>query len=155
MNRHLKVGLVVVAVAGVGFVGGFFVGVKEGVWQFFLLESSTKATLLTYELQDLRAGNTKKIIDVKEIELDGELVRFGDFRREGRPWVFWFQDGYERDHTKYMKRVAAYRKQYPPFAPTFAPTLDYGKDNTMKEELEKYAQEVKAVTAEVLKEYGE
>jgi hypothetical protein len=151
MNRYLKVGLVVFVGVCAGFAGGFFVGVKEGVWQFFLRESSVKASLLTYELQALRAGNTKKIIDAKEIELDGELVRFGDFRREGRPWVFWFQDGYERDHTKYMKRVAAYRNQYPPFAPT----LDYGKDNPMKEEFEKYAQEVKAVTAEVLKEYGE
>ena len=151
MNRYLKAGLVTVTIAGVGFVGGFFVGVKEGVWQFFLLESSAKAILLTLELQDLRAGNTKKIIDTKEIELDGELVRFGDFRREGRPRVFWFQDGYVRDHTKYMKRVASYRKQYPPFAPS----LDYGKDNPMKEEFEKYAQEIKAITAEVIKEYGE
>lgn len=84
MNRYLKLGLALIAAVGVGFVGGFFVGVKEGVWQFFLLESSVKASLLTYELQALRAGNAKKIIDAKEIELDGELVRFADFRREGR-----------------------------------------------------------------------
>lgn len=49
-----------------------------------------------------------------------------------------------------MKRVAAYRKQYPPFAPP----LDYGKDNPMKEEFEKYAQDVEAITAEVLKSMG-
>lgn len=151
MNRNFKVGLAAVAVAVVGFVGGFFVGVKEGVEQFFLLESSVKASLLTFELQALRAGNSKKIIEAKEIELDGELVRFGDFRSQGRPWVFWFQDGDDRDHTKYMKRVAAYRKQYPPFTPT----IDFGKDNPMKEEMEKHAAEVNKVTAEILKEYGE
>ena len=151
MNQYLKVGLLLLAVGVAGFVGGFFVGVKEGVWQFFLLDSSAKASLVTYELQALRAGNAKKIIDSKEIELDGELVRFSEFRREGRPWVFWLEDWNERDHTKYMKHVAAYRKQYPPFTPT----IDFGKDNPMKEEMEKHVQEVKNVTAEILKEYGE
>lgn len=149
MSRSLKAGLLFISVAGVGFVGGFFVGAKEGVKQFFLLESSVKASLLTFELQALRAGNAKKIIDSKEIELDGEVVRFAQFRREGHPWIFWLEDGYERDHTKYMKRVAAYRKKHPPFIPS----LEFG--NEMKEEMEQYAQEVKAETAVVLKEYGE
>ena len=151
MNQYLKVGLLLLAVGVAGFAGGFFVGVKEGVWQFFLLDSSAKASLVTYELQALRAGNAKKIIDSKEIELDGELVRFSEFRREGRPWVFWLEDWNERDHTKYMKHVAAYRKQYP----SITPTIDFGKDNPMKEEMEKYVQEVENVTAEILKEYGE
>jgi hypothetical protein len=151
MSRYLKVGFLLLAVGAVGFVGGFFVGAKDGVWQFYLLDSSAKASLLTYELQTLRAGNAKKIIDSKEIELDGELVRFAEFRREGRPWIFWLENWNERDHTKYMKHVAAYRKQHPPFTPT----VDFGKDNPMKEEMERYAKEVKAVTAEILKEYGE
>lgn len=142
--------MLLLAVGVAGFAGGFVVGVKEGVWQFFLLDSSAKASLLTFELQALRAGNTKKIIDTKEIELDGELVRFGEFRREGRPWVFWFEEWNEREHTKYMERVASYRKQYPPITPT----IDFGKDNPMKEEMEKHVQDVKNVTAEILKEYG-
>ncbi len=151
MNRNFKVGMALLAAVLVGFVCGFFIGVKDGVWQFFLLESSVKADLLTHELQALRAGNAKKIIETKEIQLDGEVVRFSEFRREGRPWVFWFQDGYERDHTKYMKHVAAYRKQYPPFVPT----IEFEKENSMKEEMQEFSEQVKTVTAEILKEYGE
>lgn len=70
-------------------------------------------------------------------------MRFAEFRREGRPWAFWLEDWNGRDHTKYMKRVAAYRKQYPPFTPT----IEFGNDNPMKEEREKHVQEVNAVTA--------
>jgi hypothetical protein len=153
MNRYLKLAFLLLMVGGVGFVGGFFVGAKDGVLQFFLLDSSAKASLLTYELQSLRAGNAKTIIEAKEIQLDGEVVRFAAYRREGRPWVFFLENWEERDHNKYMKRVAAYRKQYPPFIPT----VDFGTNNPMKEdkdEMEKYAQEVKDVTAEILKEYG-
>ena len=151
MNRYLRVALLLLAAGGTGFAGGVFVGAKDTVWQFVLLDSSAKASLLTYELQALRAGNIKRIIDTKEIELDGELVHFAEFRREERPWIFWLYGWKEREHAKYMKHVASYRKQYPPFTTT----IDFGKDNPMKEEMEKHVQDVKNVTAEILKEYGE
>lgn len=121
-----------------------------GVHQFLLLESSVKATLLASELKGLRADRVKQVINAKEIELDGEVVRFSHFRREGKPWIFWPRDGYERDHTRYMQNVAAYRKEHPPVIPT----LDFGENNPIKGEMTAFGKEVKDVTNDVLKEYG-
>ena len=149
MNNYLKISLIALLAATAGFGGGFLLGVDQGVKQFFLLESSVKASLLTFELQALRAGNAKKIIDLKEIELDGEVVRFAQFRREGYPWIFWLQEGYERDHKKYMERVAAYRKQHPPYIPT----LRIGEESPMKMEADEFAKEVTRTTGEIIKEY--
>lgn len=49
-----------------------------------------------------------------------------------------------------MKRVAAYRKQYPPVIPT----IDSDENNPIREEMERYKQDVKNITAEILEEYG-
>ncbi len=152
MKKYAKFGLLIVAISMMSFAGGFFVGVREGLKQFFLLESSVKASLLTYELQSLRAGNAEKFMNTKEIELDGQLILFSKFRHEGHPWIFLFEgeDWQGRDHAKYMKRVAAYRKQYPPVIPT----IDSGENNPIREEMERYKQDVKNITAEILEEYG-
>jgi hypothetical protein len=150
MKQSVRFALILFAVGGACAAGGYLLGVSQGLEQFFLRESSVKASLLAYELEALRAGNIASYINSKEIELDGEVVRFAQFRREGRPWVLRLQAGYERDHTKYMEHVAAYRKLHPPAVPA----LGYEKDHPMKSEMEQFAKEVTAATSALVKEYG-
>ncbi len=144
--------ILIAVVAGViGLVGGFVVGVRDGVSQFFLLDSTAKASLLTFELQALREGNVKTIIEAKEIELDGEVVRATELLRAGRPWIFWPNYEYERDHERYLKRVASYRQEYPPVVPT----VEYAPNSTIREEMEAFADDVKESTRQIISEYGE
>ena len=148
MNR-LPITLIVIILLIAVFTGGFYTGVNEGLKQSFLLGSSVKASLLTHELRSLRAGDIETNITTKEIELDGEVVRYTQSLKEGRPWVLWQADGYELDHDKYMSNVAKYRNEYSPVIPT----LSYEKENPMKEKMEKYKKEVVKSTELILNKY--
>jgi hypothetical protein len=141
------VALVACAVAA-GTIG-FFAGVRAAVWEHYLRDSSAKASVLTHELRILRAGKTDMLIEAKEAELDGEIYTFGRYLEEGRPWVFWPESS-AYDHDKYMRNVAAYRKQYP----AVAPTRDPGKDNPNAEQMRSYARDVARRTQEILQKYG-
>jgi hypothetical protein len=148
MSSRLKLVLALIGAAGVGTVCGFLLGVRVGVWQFGLLDSSAKASLVTYELQALRAGQTDKIVRAKEISLDGEVLMFCRFLEEGYPWLFWPQNHYF-DHARHMKHVANYRKQYPPVAPS----MEFAADNPMRDELISYGQDVAGCTKQVVDRY--
>jgi hypothetical protein len=75
MNRRpLFAWLGIATAVIVTFGAGLYVGVILGVDQFQKLDSSAKASVLTTELRALRAGDVEKIIQVKEIELDGKLA---------------------------------------------------------------------------------
>ena len=148
MNRFGII-LITIALILTAYTGGFYTGVNEGLKQSFLIGSSVKASLLTYELNSLRAGDIETNITTKEIELDGEVVRYTRSLKEGRPWVLWQAEGYELDHDKYMTEVAKYRKKHP----AVIPTLIYEKENPMKDEMEKYKKEVVKSTELILKKY--
>ena len=148
MSSRLKLALALVAAAGVGTVCGFILGVRVGVWQFGLLDSSAKASVVTYELQDLRSGHTDRIVQAKEISLDGEVLMFCRFLEEGHPWLFWPQNHYF-DHARYMKHVANYRKQYPPVTPT----IEFAADNPTRDEMKNYGQDVADCTKQVIEKY--
>lgn len=137
------------ALCGIGVLAGFIVGVHQGVEQFHLLDSSAKASLLTYELQALRAGKVEAIIKSKEIELDGAVVGFARFQASGHGWLFWPRD-VQRDHRRYMEHVASYRRQHPPVIPS----LEYTVENPTKVEMESFGEEVAEATAKVLREYA-
>jgi hypothetical protein len=151
MKRTIYISLILIIVGVLGATIGFFAGVNEGIKQFFMIESSVKASLLTHELRSLRDNDLETSITSKEIELDGEVVKFTKFQREGRPWVFLFLGGVERDHEKYMRNVASYRKEYP----AVLPTIEYSNDNSMKEEMEQYKKKVVEATESVVNEFGE
>jgi hypothetical protein len=104
----------------VAFGGGVYVGGIFGVDQFHKWESAARASVLTTELRALRAGNTDKIIQMKEVELDGSVVSAVAFQESPmRSLLSSFM--YPYDQTQSLKRVAQYRKQYQPVAPTIAP----------------------------------
>jgi hypothetical protein len=131
------------------FGGGLYVGVIVGLDQFHKLESSAKASVLTSELRALRAGDIEKIIQMKEVEVDGSVVSALAFQESGMPWLFW-PYMHSWDHTQSLKRVAQYRKQYPPVAPSIAPAV--GADDPA--DLRGFAHEVNRSTQVLIERYG-
>lgn len=139
-----------------GFVGGYFVGVADGVKQYRLLMSSVKASILTYDLQALREGHVEHVINTMEIDLDNQIVMFSRFKREGRPRGVLVESEYvddpkALDHDKYMARVADYRSKYP----SYTTTLQYKNgEGDYDEEVLAYQKEVREAVNTVLEEYG-
>ncbi|MBW9262209.1 MAG: hypothetical protein K1564_11620 [Candidatus Thiodiazotropha sp. (ex. Lucinisca nassula)] len=151
MKSPVHIIIIMAIVVCIGTTVGFFLGVNEGIKQYFMYESSVKASLLTHELRDLRENNLETSITTKEIELDGKVVDFTRFQKEGQPWVLTFYRSVEIKHEKYMKTVAAYRKIYP----SVVPTIDYSKNHMMKERMEQHKTNVVIATRSILNEFGE
>jgi hypothetical protein len=133
----------------VAFVAGLYAGVILGVDQFQKLDSSAKASVLTGELRALRAGDVEKVIQSKEIEVDGGVVRALEFQESGMPWLFW-PYMHSWDHTPSLQRIANYRKQYPPVVPKLVPAA--GADDPA--DLRGFALEVTRSTEMLLERYG-
>ena len=139
---------VVLAIA-VSFAAGLRTGATVGAEEFAKMDSSAKASVLTSELQALRAGNVSKIIEVKEIEVDGNVVKAIEFQKSGMPWLFWPNDG-AWNHARSLGYVAQYRKQHPPVAPKFAPSVGAPDPG----DLRSFATDVERSTKELLERYG-
>ena len=67
----------------------FIIGVHVGSHQLLLMDSSAQAVLLANELKAIRAGTAEKLIEKKEIELDGKVVWALQFEEYGHPWMFY------------------------------------------------------------------
>jgi hypothetical protein len=141
----LGVGLAVV----VGFAAGVYFGVILGIDQFQKLDSSAKASVLTGELRALRAGDIEKVIQTKEIEVDGNVVAALMFQESGMPWLFW-PYAHSLDHTWSLKRVARYRKEYPPVVPKLVSTTDSHEGYDPRP----FAQDVTRSTEILIERYG-
>ena len=133
----------------VAFAAGLYAGAIVGVDQFLRWESAAKASVLTTELRALRAGNIETIIQTKEVEVDGSVIRALAFQESGMPWLFWpYLPSY--DQALSLKRVAQYRKQYPPVTPTIAPAP--GADDPA--DLRGFAHDVNRSTQVLIERYG-
>ncbi len=109
-----KRSITLVATAGLfALVAAFLVGVRVGVNQFMLMESTIKATMLVGELKALRSGNkTEELINSKELELDTQVFLYAHLLKSGHPWLFW-PDSKSFEHERYLRNIAAYRKDFP------------------------------------------
>ena len=91
----------------------FKIGLHLGPIMLEDLDSSAKAALLVHELTALRSGKADAIIRLKEIELDGQVVRAIRCQEDSCGSLLWPVNGaYEAD--RQLRQVAAYRKTYPP-----------------------------------------
>jgi len=141
--------LAVVLLITLSVVAGLKIGVHVGQREFLLQEGSVKSALLVHELRALRGGHAEKLIEAKEVELDGEIVKALEFRDSGHPWLLWPLDGgYE--HTRYLRSAAKYRTEYP----AAVPELQFGEKTPMADEMNSYAQLVRDRTQELLRDYG-
>lgn len=131
------------------FLAGMMTGAHVGPREFAMQEASVKATLLVSELRLLRAGQSQKLIQNKEIALDGEIVKALAFRESGSPWLFWpLNPNYE--HSRYLRAVAAYRAEHPPMVPQ----LPVAEQTPMTDDMKSFALQVRDRTQELLRDYG-
>ena len=141
--------LAIVLLVALGFLAGLKVGAHAGQAEFVMREGSVKAALLVGELRALRGGNSMKLIEAKEVELDGEIVKALAYRESGHPWLLWPFDG-AYEHARYLRSAAGYRSEYP----ASVPQLPIGEGNPMADEMNSYAQLVRERTRELLRDYG-
>jgi len=87
-------------------------GVQLGVSEFDRVDSSAKAFVLSNELRVMHSNTIASLIQTKEIELDGAIVKAIEFQESGRPWIFW-PDDISQDHERLLKVVAQYRTKHP------------------------------------------
>ena len=140
--------LAVVATAALLF-GVFVAGAYAGFYQWWLMDSSARATLLAGELRTIREGNSDILIATKEIELDGAIVRAMQFQESGHPWLFWpFEKSFE--HERFLRSVAEYRKLYPSSGMPAEAIAD-AEDRRVAEE---FAAEVVKRNAQLLRQYA-
>jgi len=135
--------------AGALLFGAFIAGAHVGFYQWWLLDSSVRATMLAGELRALRAGNSDKLIPMKEIELDTAIVDAFRFQESGQSWIFWpMAKSFE--HARYLRSVAEYRKQHPsPGMPK-----EVVADAEQQKEAEAYDAEVAQRNVELLRRYA-
>lgn len=127
----------------------FKIGVHVGAYESWLMDSSAKASLLVGELKAIRGGRAEKLIEPKEIELDGAITQALRFRDSGPSWLFYpFAEAY--DHDRFLRFAAAYRKEYP--SPT--PNLDFGTEGDFKQQMEAYRVEVALRMSQLQEQYG-
>jgi hypothetical protein len=148
--RSIKISaLIYISLTTLALLMTFIFGVHVGSHQLLLMDSSAQAVLLTNELKAIRAGNAEKLIEKKEIELDGKVVWALQFEEHGHPWLFYpLSENY--DHERYLHSVALYRMSYP--SPT--PTLVFGGDEEHKNEMKNYQAEVAKKTKLLIDRYG-
>jgi hypothetical protein len=144
LSLVLRVGLVCLLL----FIA-FKIGVHVGTYESWLMDSSAKASLLVGELRAIRGGKAEKLIEPKEIELDGAITQALRFRDSGLSWLFYpFAEGY--DHDRYLRSAAGYRKEY--LSPT--PKLDFGTEGDLKQQMEAYRVEVALRMSQLQQRYG-
>jgi hypothetical protein len=129
MRRWIYAGIFVVGLA-VAFCLGAKWGFDEGAQYFVYLDAPARAALDVGLLRSLRKGNTNSTQAYFETDIDYQLVQHYNFLTEGHEFfVGPEQRAVAAEAPKYMKRVAEYRKEYPPVtAPMFDENSEKGEE---------------------------
>jgi len=128
----------------------FIAGARVGVAESDLLQSTVKATLLVGELRALRAGKTDGLVRAKEIELDGEVLKYHRLIESGHPWLL-LPESATFEHERYLRQVALYRKEFPAVVPTLEVT---GTDETSVQ-MRVGAALVASTTEQIIRRFGQ
>jgi hypothetical protein len=150
MKQRLLVTAIGVFVALVALVAAFLVGVRVGATQTELLQSTVRATMLASELRALRAGNKlDALVNAKELELDSQVLLYARAQKSGGLWLLW-PESQSYEHERYLRNVAAYRKEYP----AALPKIEVGGTDQTSQEMRNAAALVAQTTEEVIRTYG-
>lgn len=117
------------ALSAVLLASAFVAGVRVGATESDLLQSTVRATLLVGELRALRAVKIDGLVKAKELELDGEVLKYHRLLESGHPWLL-LPESATFEHERYLRQVAVYRKEFPPVVPALEVT---GTDETSVE----------------------
>ena len=128
----------------------FIAGARVGVAESDLLQSTVKATLLVGELRALRAGKTDGLVRAKEIELDGEVLKYHRLIESGHPWLL-LPESATFEHERYLRQIALYRKEFPAVLPTLEVT---GTDETSVQ-MRVGAALVASTTEQIIRRFGQ
>lgn len=149
----MKQRLIIVGATALSFLllaSAFIAGVRAGTTESDLLQSTVKATLLVSELRALRAGKTEGLVRAKEIELDGEVLKYHRLLESGHPWLL-LPESSTFEHERYLRQVALYRKEFPAVVPSLEVT---GTDETGAE-IRAGAALIASTTEQIIRRFGQ
>jgi hypothetical protein len=106
----MKKALAFLVVFIVGVALGFPIGARVGLWEFMLADAQYKASILSTQINSLKAGNPEPIIGGMEISLNGELAKHGQYM-ESNLWWLWPELKPKDDQP--IRRAVAYRLSNP------------------------------------------
>lgn len=147
-QRLIVIGSIVLSI--VLLASAFVAGVRVGATESDLLQSTVRATLLVSELRALRAAKTDRLVRAKELELDGEVLKYHRFLESGHPWLL-LPESATFEHERYLRQVALYRKEFPAVVPTLEVT---GTDETSVD-MRAGAALIASTTEQIIRRFGQ
>jgi len=91
----------------------FKAGIHFGPEAYADIDSPARVALLTRELTLIRHGKEDAVLRMKEIELDGQVVRAVTCESEGGCGYLAWPLGRSMDRSALLREVAAYRSAHP------------------------------------------
>jgi hypothetical protein len=159
MKLAITVVLWILSAALGAFVGARW-GLAQGPTQSVWVDAPARGVVLVGYLRQLRSGKTQSVIDQLEIELDGQIAWHDMYLREGKPYLLSrAARGFLESAPRYMKRVVAYRREYPSTISKHAMS-PLGPDATDEErefhaEIRQGGEELEAAIKRVMQLYGD
>ena len=94
----------------IGFCAGTIFGFKQGPIEYLYWNSQFEASLLAGDIQKLKSGNIKHLIDFKESFLNQELANHGKYLESKLAWLSFYN--YD-DGGRAIKHAVDYRLANP------------------------------------------
>jgi hypothetical protein len=138
-----------------GVVVGFPIGARVGLWEFMLADAQYKASILSTELRSIKAGRTEPIVIGKEISLNAELAKHGQYMESRLSWL-WPELKPKDDQP--IRRAVAYRLANPYQGPDHTKPENWNPGVDMESEFVKQVIEGQRIeeryVRKVLEHYG-
>ncbi len=101
------------------------------------------------ELRTLRAGTGENLIQMKELELDRQVLYYHRLRTEGHPWLLW-PESEDIDFPRHLRSIAQYRLEHR----AVIPSLPMAGSDQMSREMRQASTDIAHTTTEIIKAYG-
>ena len=94
----------------IGFSFGVYFGFDKAPNEFRYWDAQYKASILAHEIKWLKAGSIDRVIESKEIELDGELANYGRHLNSQYSWIILNTIGHS-DNSESVAHAVRYRQK--------------------------------------------
>src|SRR4051812_1399769 len=126
----MKKALIFLVVFLVGIVVGFPIGARVGGWEFSLADAQYKASILSMQIQRIKAGKTDPV-DVLEGWLDEELIKPGQYMESRLSWLW---PDLKPQDDRAIRRAVAYRLANPSPGPDYTRAENWQPGTDMRSE---------------------
>lgn len=132
-KKTMRTILLCVLFLSVGFISGTYFGFRYAPNEFFYWDSQYKASLLAYEIQQLKAGKLDATVAIKEIDLDAQLAWFGRHLESKYFWITALVQSLPPSDEKAIRNAATYRRNNPHTGPDMSDPRGWKPDTDLND----------------------